>query len=334
MAVEVVVITGQVPMRIFQTFGQRVLGIPANEATSATGIARFTLSDNLGHTIDAGAQLDVAGQGFVTSAPLAVPAGATTGDVAITALTAGSAGSGLVGPVSLVSPTYTWVSAVALTGQTTGGVDGETGEEYVDRLPDELPTLSPKAILIEDFAALARRDGEVFRALAVDNYNPGPPIDTAAEGHVAVFPQNDAGDAVSSAAASRIAASLQDGRVLNLVVHVLAPTTTDLDVAFTAQAYPGSDAAAVRADAEQALRDYLSPTTWGVPADGDPEAWIDEPLVRRNDLLVVVGRVRGVRHVTALTLGAAGGALSTNDFTLAGPAALPRAIAITGTVTL
>lgn len=338
MAVEVVVLTGQVPLAIFQTFGQRVLRVPALDATSATGTAVFTLTDTDGHTIPAGAQLDVNGVGFETTIDLVVPAGQSTGQVPIVALNPGSAGSGLLSPVELVSPSYVWVDSVALTGITTGGTDGETGEEYADRLADELPTLSPKAILLEDFAALARRDAEVFRALAIDNYVPAgpggvPAAQTGVAGAVTVAVQNQIGEAVSQAGKDRVTSALADGRVLNLDVYVIDPTYTGIDVAFTAHCYAGYDPSTVEAQAVQAVRDFLFPATWGNPAEGDRNEWVDEPIVLRNDLLGVLYRVPGIRHVDTLTLAVHGNALGTSDITLTGPAALPRAIDVNGTVT-
>lgn len=177
---EVVVLAGRVPLGIFSVmWGQRVLGVQPIAAIPATGTATFTLADTLGHTLPAGAQLDVNGVGFETSADLVVAAGSSTGTVGIVAVTAGTGGNDVQIPATLVSPTYTWVSSVALPAPTSGGVDEETDDEYADRLADTTPTLSRKAILIADFAALARDDAEVYRALAIDNLNPGAATGTA-----------------------------------------------------------------------------------------------------------------------------------------------------------
>src|SRR4051812_3612276 len=177
---EVVVLAGRVPLGIFSVmWGQRVLGVQPITAIPATGTATFTLADTLGHTLPAGAQLDVNGVGFETSADLVVAAGASTGTVGIVAVTAGTGSNDVQTPATLVSPTYTWVSSVALPAPTSGGVDEETDDEYADRLADTTPTLSRKAILIADFAALARDDAEVYRALALDNLNPAAATGTA-----------------------------------------------------------------------------------------------------------------------------------------------------------
>lgn len=334
MAVEVAVLAGEVPLAIFTYFGESVLGIPAMQATQATGTVTFALADTAGHTITAGTQLDIDGVAFLTTDDLTITAGGSTGSVGVDAATAGADGNDLAGAiVTLVSPTYVFVTSVALDAPTVGGVDAEDPAAYADRLADELPTLSPKAILIGDFEALARRNPLVGRALAIDNYDPGPPEDTAAEGHVAVAVHDAVGEPLSSGPKAEIAADLEANRVLNIVVHVIDPTYTTVDVSFTATAYAGYDPASVKTAGEAAIREFLDLTVWGRPPGSDATAWINETTLRRNDLFGVLYDVEGIRHVTALTLALGGGSLATSDVTLAGPAALPRAGTITGTVT-
>jgi hypothetical protein len=310
-AAEVAVLAGDVPDEIFQTFGQKVLRIDAHTDTAATGLVEFTLTDSDGHTVPAGAQIDIDGVGFQTTADLTIAMGDTTGQVGVIAVVAGADGSGLTGlEVTLISPTYVWVDSVALIGQTQGGRDGESPQEYVDRLADELPTLSPKAILIDDFAAIARVDDEVVRALAIDNYVPAgpggiPAADPAAEGAVTVAVLADGGATVSTDGKARVQAALQDGRVLNLDVHVIDPTVTPVDVTFVATARAGSDPAAVEAEAEAAIAAFLSAERWGVPPGANLTEWVDEPTVKANDLIGELYKVDGLRHVTSLTLGRA-----------------------------
>jgi hypothetical protein len=387
-AVEVVVLAGRVPVGIFKTFGTDVLGVQPITAIAATATATFTLTDTLGHTIGAGAQLDVNGVGFETVADLVVAPAASSGSVGIVALDAGAAANGVQTPATLVSPTLVFVTGVVLGAPTAGGVDDEDDDAYVDRLADTTPTLSRKAILIDDFAALARDDAEVYRALAIDNLNPaaatgtatttnaspnltlvtpttswangmtlhgaGIPAgttivsgagtatmvmsanatasaagvaitgdDTNAEGHVTTIVQNAAGAAASPTGKARVLAAMNANRVLNLVPHVLDPTTTQVDITWTATAYAGYDTTATRLAANQAIADFMNPARWGNPPGGDEFAWVEETKLRRDDLVWIVHNTPGIRRVDSLQLAVHGGSLATADVTLAGPGAIP-----------
>jgi hypothetical protein len=339
MAVEVVILAGRVPLEIFQFFGHNVLRIAPEQASTATGTARITLVDTAGHTVPAGAQLDVGGVAFQTVTDTTAPAGASTVDVPIVAVDAGANGSGLTGSVGLVAPTLIWVDSITLVGQTTGGADGETPDDYVNRLPDELPTLSPKVVLIADAESRARRNPTVMRALALDNYIPAgpggsPPAVTNAEGAITVAVHDASGADPGSAVRGDIQADIESNRIAGITAAIIPPTYTRLDVEFTATAQPGWDASSVEVAVRQALLDYLSPVTWGATGADDPTGWQDEPTVYRNDLIGVVKSVRGVRHVESLTLARYGGTQGTADITLDGPASLPALdTAVSGTVT-
>lgn len=334
MGVEITVLAGQVPLQIFTYFGESVLRIDPIVATEATGSVTFTLTDTDGHTIERGTQIAIDDTTFTTDTELVIAPGFQQGTVTVTAAEVGAAASGLVGDdVALISPTYVFVDSVALDDPTSGGIDAEEPSDYADRLTDELPTLSPKAILIEDFEALARRNPVVGRAMAIDNYDPGPPIDDAAAGHVTVAVHDLTGQPLGASPKSDIENDLEDNRVLNLVVHVIDPTYTEVDINFEAVSYPGTDPATVEADGIAAITAFLDNTTWGRPRNGDATDWVDEQILKRNDLMGVLYTVDGIRHVTVLTLALGGGSLGTSDITLDGPAALPTVGTITGTVT-
>jgi hypothetical protein len=334
MAVLVLTLAGQVPQQIFQAFGEKVLRIPLVQATAATGNLQIAATAGLGGTLAAGAAFDIDGVAFQSSAPITLAAGAT-GTVAVQAIATGSAATGLVGTsIVLTSPSVIWVQTLTLTAPTIGGTDGETPDEYVDRLPDEIPTLSPKVVLISDASAIARRDPEVARALAINNFV--PPSTTGVPGAITIALMAAGGSDVSEDAKDRVEASVGgDGeRILNIDVHVIDPTRTAIKVAFTAQCYPDQDPATMAATAKQAIEEFLAPASWGIPPGGDLEDWVDEAVVVRNDLIGVLYRT-GLRHVSDLTLALLASALDDADVTLAGPAAVPTITSsdITATVT-
>lgn len=321
MAVLVLTLAGRVPMGIFVAFGIKVLRIPKLTATAATGTLSVTATGTLGGTLDAGAQFLIDGVSFQTSAPLTLAAGAT-GTVTLQASIAGAAGSDLVGDqILLVSPSVIWIDTHALTAPTDGGTDGETDDEYVNRLADEIPTLSPKAVLIEDAAAIARADAEVYRALAIDNFV--PPSTTGVAGAATVAVMKDDGTDVSTDGKNRVKAALEANRILNLTFHIIDATETDVAVAATVEPYPGVDEDGLAASVRGAIHDFINRLRWGVPPGGAATDWVDETLLRRNDLMGALYNVAGVRHVTTLQLALAGDALGTADVALDGPAGVP-----------
>lgn len=329
MAAQVAVLTGQVPLAIFTVYGERVLAVPALDATPAVATVHFQLNDTAGHVISAGTELVVEDNGFRTLLDLVVPPDEDAGMTAAIAIEPGAQANGLSGTVTLANPTYAFVETVTLDAPTGGGTDGEDALGYADRLADELPTLSPKAILISDFEALARRNPLVGRALALDNYNPATPGDEA-EGHVTVAVHDPDGEPLPSLVRAEIAEQLAGNRVLNLFVHVIDPTYTTVDVAFVIDVMPGWEPAAVIASAGGEVAAFLAPARWGRRAQGDRTAWVPEATLHRFDLMGVLYAVEGVRHVVGLQLARAGDTLGTDDIDIDGAAALPRPGTIEG----
>jgi len=335
MGAEIAVLAGHVPLAIFTYLGQSILDIPTLEPAHASGTVTFALTDAVGHVIPAGTQIAIDDVGFETALDLTIPAGQSAGQTVVQAIDTGTAANALTGTtVQLISPAYTWVDSVTLDAPTGGGDDGEDPNAYADRITDELPTLSPKAILIGDFEALARRNPLVGRALALNRYDPGPPVSDEADGHVTVAVHDVNGEPLSALTRADIAAELEANRVLNLVVHVVDPTYTSVDVAFTATAYPGYSPDVVRDAALTAIDEFLNPASWGrAPTTAVAIDWIEETTLRRNDVIGVLYDVDGLRHVLSLELAIAGETLGTDDVELAAPAALPRIGSVDGTVT-
>lgn len=329
-----IALAGQVPKAIFRDFGVTVLRIPAVTATYATGTVTLNANLEAGSAtgLDAGATIVIDGVGFTTTAASGPVAAGGTATVPIQAVLAGSSASQLTGAsVLLSSPAVTWIDTITLVAPTEGGVDGETADEYVNRLADEIPTLSPKAILLEDVAAIARADIEVYRALPLRHYVPAgpggtPPAQTDVEGAVAVAVIAQGGSDVSEEAEDRVEAAIVDDeqRIVSVSAYVIAPTRSAVKVSYAAQAFPGQDTDAAEATGNAALMSLLSGATWGVPADGGPTDWIDEQVVMRNDLIGALYRTGVFRHVSDVRLALVANALGTADLTLPGPAAIPE----------
>lgn len=176
---EVATVASQMQEAAFRTFGTDLVGLQPLEGAKATMVTTWTARDNRGYTIPAGTLVQYAASGddvrvFATTAEATILAGATTAvGVTVEAEEVGVAWNavpaGALDPVDALS----WVSSIVATTASSGGVDAETDGEYLDRLTAELQLLTPRPILPDDFAALARRVTGVTRCLALDGYDPG-----------------------------------------------------------------------------------------------------------------------------------------------------------------
>ena len=335
-------LVGQVPDDIFMFYGSTVLGLPPYPAVAATALTTWEAVDTQGYTINAGTVVAITppnattGYGFAVVADTTIPAGqSTVTGVELRALEAGSAASGLSGTVTVID-SLIFIKQVTLPAPTSGGQDPETTDAYLSRLSALLTLLAPRPILPQDFAILAQRSVPgVARAVAIDLYDPGPPINSNSPRSVTVVVVDANGQPVSSTVKQQVDDLLQSEREVNFLVHVADPTYTTIAVTFAAVSFPGWDPADCQARAITALQNYLSPAQWGVPPFGDPStrSWINQPVVRFLELSQVINMVDGIHYVTSLQLGIQGGALGTADITMSGVAPLPNAGTITGTVT-
>lgn len=329
------------PRAIFRWFGPLV-GITALDAAPATATTTWTARDTAGYTISAGTTVGIRTAGdelvpFTVLGAVEIPAGDSAtpaGAVTIVAVNPGAAGSGIgtsSGPVELVDP-LDWVAGITLAAPTSGGVDAESDDDYLARLRSELQLLTPRPILPDDFAVLARTVAAVYRVVAIDGYNPADST-TGNPRMIALAAIDSAGNAVSSGTKSAVASYLEGLREVNFVVNVMDPTFTLIDVTAQVAVADGWDSATVVANVQSAITSWLDPLNWGVPASGDPLAWEEETTVRYLDLVYAVRRVPGVDHIATLTFAAHPNALATADVVMTGHATLPKPNTITVTHT-
>jgi hypothetical protein len=333
-----------VPDSIFAFYGASILGLPQYVATQATAVTNWTAADANGYTIEAGTVISITpaasgtSYGFAVDSDVVIPAGGTQAfGVTCLALEAGAAASGITGTVQVIDA-LSFVSSVVLVQPTSGGADAESTDAYLSRLSALLTLLTPRPILPQDFAVLAQRSiAGVARAVAIDLYNPGPPIDANCPRCVTVAIVDDAGNPCSAAIKSDVDVLLQSMREVNFLVFVAGPTYTTIDVTFNVYSYPGYDPADVQTRVIAALQNYLSPAQWGLPPYGDTSAksWNNATTVRYLELAEQINRVDGVHYIVdpgGLTFRVAGGTFGAADITLAGVAPLTKPGAITGTV--
>jgi len=164
----------------FIYFGSLV-GITSQPGASASVTTTWTMIDNAGYTVPAGTILGFQVTGtdlvlFQTLADFTVAPGDTATDpgaIEVAALDVGSAANGIAAGTMTLVDSLAFVASVVSTDTTSGGVDAETEDAYLDRLSAEMRLLTPRPILAEDFALLAPKTTGVFRALAIDGLYPG-----------------------------------------------------------------------------------------------------------------------------------------------------------------
>lgn len=169
-------LASDVATTIFRYFGANVLGIQPYAATTASGTATFTVQDATGYTIPALTQLtfpDSNGnqQGFETLTDTTIPSGQTTATaVAVQATVPGSASNGCSGATPQTPLTF--VTAVTLNAATANGTDPEADTAYLNRLAQELTTLSATPITAAQFSTLVSTQNGVGRATTLRAFNP------------------------------------------------------------------------------------------------------------------------------------------------------------------
>jgi hypothetical protein len=166
-----------VPDSIFMTYGQEVLGIPAQVPVPAVGTTTWTASDDRGYQIPTGTQIVVPRTGdelvvFEVMFAREIPVGETVAtDVQVRAMEPGFAGNDLDGPAEPVDPLW-WVESIEIDQPTERGVDGQTVDQYLSELILLLRVVALRPILPWDYAVLAMRVPGVARAIAMDGWRP------------------------------------------------------------------------------------------------------------------------------------------------------------------
>lgn len=233
-------VASAVPKSIFRYFGANLAGVPPIDATPASSTVTFTAVDNAGYTVPAGTLVSIDSGGtpipFATQLDAVIPPGSTTvTNVQIVAVDAGADGSDLGsigGAITLIDP-LSFVSSVTLLAVTTGGVDAESDDDYLDRLAAELSLLAPRPILPDDFAVFARNISGVDRAVAIDGYNPLHNLLTANEASI----ETDASGWVAYSGAPTVARSTAQASDGVASLSVTATGTSGMD-ALLANAKP------------------------------------------------------------------------------------------------
>ena len=313
---------------MFKTYGQEILNVPPILAAPATAGSTWTATDDDGHTIFDGTEVKIpvsGGQplGFVVIGDVTISPGDTAteaGEVLLQAIEPGEAGNGLTEePAPITSLDF--VDSIVLVGATSGGVDEEDEDAYLDRLVETLRLLSLSLIVVPDFETDARAEAGIARALCIPGYNPE---DETEDNPLmfCVFPIDEDGEPrptpAKEALQERQAAKVPSG-VLNFVAD---PEYTPIDGEIEIAVTPGFEPAAVVAAVKAWHASYFSKARSGNPNAGETTGWVKREKVYFNEVIAEVDRIQGVDRVVALEICKGGGVLGTADVTLDGVAPL------------
>jgi uncharacterized phage protein gp47/JayE len=299
-------------------------GVDKDFGIAPVASATFTLGDANGHNIPAGTRLylpmdDGSTVPFLVMLPgLDIPPGDTTGTTSIIAeVFTGQANGTPAGTAMVMASPVPFVEAVTLATTVADGTDPETDEEWRDRGVARLSRLSDALVVPRHFEAAALERPEVTRAVGIDLWDPlgsGDPGDDPGHMTVAVLGEN--GAALSTEQKDEIEQEMEARAVAVLDVHVIDVTITNVALTATVAIADGFEEATTTAAVEAALRAYVDPLTW---------TW--GGIIRRNEIISLIDRVDGVDYVVDVTIGGGSG-----NYTIVGPANLPKAGAVTITV--
>lgn len=300
---------GTITRAAYKKLGETIAKAPPILAAPASVTSTWVFTDTEGHMIENGTEVEIAisgdeTAGFRVVGDVEVPPGESStavGGVVLQAIEPGAARNGLSADPVLISALSLPIDSISLEGVTSGGVDEEDEDAYLDRLTEKLQTLSLSLILPRDFEINARDIAGVAFALCVPAYN----YETKSEEPLAVTViGRDAAGASLSAPVKEELQESQEAQLLSGVKYFVGdPTHTKVDVFASATALAGFEPAAVEAAVDAQLAEYLASANWGLSSTG----WVNRTTVYFNELIAEVDRVTGVDRVVSLLLGGGSG---------------------------
>jgi hypothetical protein len=291
----------------FGTFGRTISKVPPILAAPATVTSTWTAINEDGHTIKDGTEVKIpvpGGEpaGFIVVGDVAITPGDTStaaGEVLLQAIEPGTASNELGGEATPISAVV-FVDTITLVGETSGGVDEEDEDAYLDRLTEKLQTLALSLILPPDFEIDARDTPGVALALCFPAYNAEAEEEEALA--MTVVPRDAAGASCSAPVKADLKGA-QEAKLISGVDYFLAdPTHSKVDAFSSIVVATGFDPVVVVAAAEARKAAYLDSANWGV-SSANPKVWENRTKVYFNELISEIDRVQGVDRVVSLLLG-------------------------------
>jgi hypothetical protein len=152
---------------------------------------------------------------------------------------------------------------------------------------------------------------------------------TKQPGHLTSWVGTSAGTALTAEQEAVLLAEVEGEVLAGVVPHIQPPTFTALTAEATVFAWPGQNAATIKAAVEAAIKSYLSGERWGQPPTGQTKEWNNDPKVRLVNVEHAILQVIGTHYVAELKIN--GG---TSDVTMTGVVALPELTTLTVNVNI
>jgi uncharacterized phage protein gp47/JayE len=262
---------------------------------------RFELGITTGTTIPAGVtavlSLDEGYEPiiFTIDNELVIPPGVTSGIVSATGDRYTSDANGIVsGTLLEVQDALTYVNYAKTNSIVTGGIDPEEDIEFLTRGVQRMERLTTTLLLPRHFETAALESPLIKRAKAIDNYNSvadieknGPVGNDPGYIAVAVYSENEA---VPTAEKDRLQAFFDVNSMANLVVTIIDPTVTPIDISAEIHVENGALDSDVIDAVEAALIEHFNTEVW---------PWSEK--VRRNEIISIITNVPGVDYVESVT---------------------------------
>jgi hypothetical protein len=324
MAADVADVAAIMPNAAFEAILERLFNVIPQDGTPAVGTVTFTLVDSTANVIPGGTEVDIDGYAFSVDEDTPTVAGSTTvAAVPVTANDNDTGANGLTGETVVLVGVLAFVSDVSLDGPTSGAIDPETEQEYLDRGSQALELQAITLVTAHDYELMALSDPRVGRAVAVTNM---------ATRTITVTASQADGTNLPTAAKTDLAALFDSYRQTTWTVMLGDATKTTINVTFQIHVYPSFNAAAVITAAVDAVTVFLDPVAWGSNTSTPAPTPDVEPRVRKNKLIDVIGSVTGVDYVIDLTItGSAGSVQSNGDWLMPGTVPVPSAGTVSGT---
>lgn len=260
---------------LYRHQGQKAVGKAKFKVSDATAEVKIPSGTPLRYMVD-----DYAGSlDFVTTQDITIYTSETReGEAWIEAVETGTAYNGLMVGTYLDTVNYhLQVQSVSISLATRDGEDPEDDASFEERSRALMSRQTAALAYADQFEAAVKTREEVGRAFTVDNWD--AVAGASAIGHVTVAVTSISGETLPPADLPVIRDWLQGQVLASLVVHVIDPTYTTVNLAVTVEATATANHDEVKASIEAELNRRLDPLRWNwwsTITGIDIASWIDD----------------------------------------------------------